>query len=422
MKAICPISGVPFRTFDSLQLNWPVNHPLFSVPYEQLVLLLEDIRIQEEHLLDTLGPDSVDQVAERNAAASIKDLTNSANQAIHERQWKNPAFRLYQTKHLVLLAFMTHAEIIEVERGYAARPRPEIIDSHFWHGCELFSWACTLTNVQAKNRLPRYKVSRDNEGMENLPEYIEIFDKIKTNIGSKYRDFSTESRLAAWEQAITILTRTRTLRKQKLGTQNNPLIAKWALTITSAPKKLWNFWYAILSSPSTKITFEGVLVDGQIEAVTAGDLRELYDWFDDNLMRPKGDVGTYHRDDSEFYFIARQSVLDIIRNHIAIIEQGTSSYRIVNAAIGREILRLSDDELLARAKGAGITLEFARPSFAEYPKKVDFIRDMARWRTTTTAKLLEISQSQDEEKKVAKEKQALEKPYSKQEKGKYEIL
>src|SRR5260221_13547467 len=195
MKAICPISGVPFRTFDSLSLNWPVNHPLFSVPYEQLVILLEDIRIQEEALLSSLGPNSQDLINERNAAAGLKDLTNTANIAIHERQWKNPAFKLYQTKHLVLLSFMIHAEILEVERGYAARPKPEIIDSHFWHGSELFSWACTLTNQQVKNRLPRYKVSKLNEGMENLAEYIEIFDKIKTNIGRKYRDFSTESRL-----------------------------------------------------------------------------------------------------------------------------------------------------------------------------------------------------------------------------------
>ena len=68
---------------------------------------------------------------------------------------------------------MHHAELIEVETGYACRPKPEIIDSHFWHAVELFSWACTLSNEQVKNRLPHYRVSRHNEGMENLPEYIE---------------------------------------------------------------------------------------------------------------------------------------------------------------------------------------------------------------------------------------------------------
>jgi len=418
MKAICPISGVPFRTFDSLSLNWPVNHPLFSVPYEQLVLVLEDIRRQEEELLLSLGPNSQDSITERNATAAIKDLTNEANIAIHEKQWKNPAFKLYQSKHLMLLAFMVHAELIEVEKGYAARPKPEIIDSHFWHGSELFSWACTLstegTGKQVRSRLPHYKVSRDNEGMENLPEYIEIFDKIKTNIGSKYRDYSTERRLATWEQAIAILTRRRELLKQKLGTQNNPLIAKWALTITSAPKKYWDFWYAILSSRSTNLVFEGVVIGEHIEAVTGGDLRELYDWLDDNLMRPKGDAGEYHRDDSEFYFIARQNALDIVRSHLAVLEQGTSSYRIINAAVGSEILNLSDDKLEQKGieKGLG-----HKPKFADFIKKVDFLRAVARWRTTTTAKLLEISEQESQP-----QKKALDTPYAKSEKGKYEIL
>ena len=407
MKAICPISGVPFRTYDSLDLLWECPHPIFQLSFEMLVQVLEDIRNQEQKLLELTNKDSASQREYVAEAAQIRDLTNAASMAIHEKNWTNPAFRLYQTKHLILLAFMKQAELLDVEKGYAARPKPEIVDSHFWHATELFSWACTLSTEALRNRLPRYRVSKDNEGMGNLPEYIEIFNKVKYSIGNRFRDASTERKLAAWEMAISILTRRRETLKEKLSTSHNPLAAKWALTITNAPKQYWDFWYAILSSPSTKITFEGVRIGDRIEAVTAGDLRELYDWLDDNLIRPKGDVGEYHRDDSEFYFIARQTVLDIVRTHILILEQGTSSFRIVNAAIGDQVLSYSDDVLEKKA----LTLKIGgpKPSFANYSKKIDFIKAIAGWRNEIKTKILEIEQ--------AKEPQM-----SKEEKAKYEIL
>jgi hypothetical protein len=406
MKAICPISGVPFRTYDSLSLQWPVEHPIFSVPFDRLVLLLDDIRIQEEELLSTWDSKSIALKKEAAEAASIKDLTNAASLALNEKQWNNPAFKLYQTKHLVLLAFMRHSDLIECEKGFCARPKPNIIDSHFWNGVELFSWAGTLTNPQFQERLPRYRISQDNEGMDNLPEYIEIFSRIKDSIGSKFRSASTERKLAAWEQAISILTRRREILREKLSTSHNPIAAKWALTITNAPKDMWDFWYAILSSPSTKITFEGVRVGDKIENVTAGDLRELYDWLDDNLIRPKGEIGEYHRDDSEFYYISRQTVLDIIRTHILILEQGTSSYKIVNSALGDQIVSLSDDLLEAKGREIGLP---PKPSFANYLKKIDFIKAMAEWRGNTKNKLLENAQKDLPQ-------------LSKEEKGKYEIL
>lgn len=407
MKAICPISGVPFRTFDSLSLQWAVNHPVFSIPYNQLVILLEDIRRQEEEILSNWNRDTAELKSQAAQAAAIKDLTNAANLAIHEHNWKNPAFRLYQTKQLIMLAFMNEAGLLEVETGYAARPKPEVIDSHFWNASELFSWACTLTdeqlkdkvNPQFRNSLPKYRVSRSNEAMENLPEYLEELDKIRNHIGNRFRSASTERKLAAWEMAISILSRRREVLKQKLSVSTNPIAAKWALTITNAPKAYWDFWYAILSSPSTKITFEGVKLGDRWEPVTAGDLRELYDWIDDNLVRPKGEAGEYHRDDTEFYFIARQTVLDIIRTHILILEQGTSSYKIVNAAVGDAIVSASDDKIEAIAMEKGLGEDYKKPFFGSFPTKIAHIKAMAAWRMKTKNRLLELAEPETAESK-----------------------
>lgn len=413
MKAICPISGVPFRTYDSLSIKWPVEHPIFSIPFLELTKLLEQIREQEEELIVSWNKDSSDRKKEAVEASKIKDLTLVASLAIHEKQWNNPAFKLYQTKHLVMLAFMQQATLLEVETGYAARPRPEIIDSHFWVAVDLFGWACTVSNPQYRERFPRYKISQDNEGMESLPEYIEMFNKIRDSIGNKYRSISTERKLAVWEEAITILNRRRDSLKQKLSTTSNPIAAKWALTITDAPKQFWDFWFAILSSPSTQITFEGVKVGDKMEMVTQGDLKELYDWLDDNLIRPKGEVGEYHRDDTEYYFMARQTVLNIVRTHILFLEQGSFNYRIVNSAVGDNVVSASDDKLEVLAISNGLP---KKPSFIAYPKKIDLIRALAGWRTETRANLLKILEPESQKKEVEKT------PYSKEEKGKYEIL
>lgn len=402
MKAICPISGVPFRTYDSLPLEIAVDHPIFSISFHELVRILDTIKNQEIALIESFGPNSLAEKSALLEAASIKDLTNSASLAIHEKNWTNPAFKLYQTKHLVMLAFMHMADLIEVEKGYAARPKPEIVDSHFWNATELFVWANTLSNPQLQRGLPRYRVSRDNEGMANLPEYLEEFNKIKESIGIKYRTYSTERKLAAWEEAIAILSRRREVLKTKLSTSTNNIAARWALTITNCPKDYWDFWYAILSSPSTKITFEGVRIGDRYEAVTAGDLRELHDWIDDNLVRPKGERGVYHRDDSEFYYIARQTVLDIIRTHILILEQGTSSYKIVNSAVGNDIIMASDDLLETKAIEAGLS---GKPKFTDHPTKVEFIKAVARWRTFTKNTLVEmtnIPKTEEQRKEEAK--------------------
>lgn len=408
MKAICPISGVPFRTYDSLPLTWAADHPIFSIPFEHLVILLEDIRKQEEEQIQSWDAKSLENKKRVSEAAAIKDLTKEANLAIHEHNWKNPAFKLYQTKHLVMLAFMKHAELILCEKGYCARPKPEIVDSHFWSAVELFSWVNTLTNPQLISGIPKYKVSSHNEAMENFPDYLEEINKIKENIGNRYRSASTERKLAAWEQAIAILTRRREVLKTSLSTSTNNLAARWALTITNCPTQYWDFWYAILSSPSTKITFEGVKIGDKWEAVTAGDLREIYDYLDDNLVRPKGEAGEYHRDDSEFYFITRQTVLDTIRRHILILEQGTSSYKIVNAAMGDQVLSASDDQL--ETKGLAIGLP-PKPKFQNHINKVTLLIAIAKWRHATKTAILEKMQVGEAPKAESKE-----------EKGKYDIL
>lgn len=412
MKAICPISGVPFRTYDSLPLTWACNHPIFSIPFEQLVLILPDIQKQEEDQLIHWDQHSIDNRQKVKEAAGLKDLTNAANLAIHEHNWKNPAFKLYQTKHLVMLAFMNHAELILVEKGYCARPKPEIIDSHFWNAVELFSWANTLTNPQLKDGIPKYKISSSNEAMDNFPIYLEEVSKIKEGIGNRYRSASTERKLAAWEQAIAILSRRREVLKTSLSNSTNNLAARWALTITNCPKQYWDFWYAILSSSSTKITFEGVKIGDKWEAVTQGDLNELNDYLDENLVRPSGNIGEYHRDDSEFYFMARQTVLDIVRTHILILAQGTSSYKIVNAAMGDEILSISDDKLEIKALQHGLS---KKPNIQDHPNKVSFIKAIAKWRHEAKTKLLELTQPKQAEGGSKVE-------LTKEEKGRFEIL
>lgn len=407
MKAICPVSGIPFRTYDSLTLQVACEHPIFSIPFDSLVLLLEDIRIQEEDQIKNISDETLALQEEVKTLATIKDLTNITVAAIHERNWRNPVFKLYQTKHLTMLALMKHAELLENENGYAARPSPNIIDAYFWHGSELFIWASTIKNP-ALRKLPKYRISRQNEDMGNLSEYLDLLDSAKDSIGKRFRTITEENKLRTMEQALSILSKRRDAYKLNLTAGNNHLAARWALTITRCPKDIYPFWYAILSSPSTKITFEGVKIDETMQIVTQGDLRELRDFLEDNLIGPRGEPKKVHLDDSEYYFMARQTVLNIVRKHIAILEQGTSSYRIVNTVIGDEVLSASDDVLEKKGLELGLN---PKPALMDYPKKIDFIRAIAAWRNETKEKLLAIKQDKSGDIKLTKE-----------ERNKYEIL
>lgn len=415
MKAICPISGIPFRTYDSLPIQWAVEHPIFSIPFDQLVIFLDTIREQEESLITNWDTESIKQRKDVIEAATIKDLTTAANLAIHEKNWKNPAFRLYQTKHLVMLALMRSAQLLELDKGYAARPKPEIIESQFWIASELFIWANTISNPALRNSIPKYKISQYNERMDNLKEYLEEVGQIKSGIGNLYRSVSTEHKLAVWEQAIAIINRRREVLKTSLSSTTNPIVAKWALTITNTPSDIWDFWYAILSSTSIKITFDGVKVNNKWESVTGGDLRELHDWLDDRLFRPKGEPGEYHRDDTEFYFMARQTALEIVRNHIRVLEQGTSSYKIINAALGDNIISANDDDLNRQAIASGME---EMPKLQTFPKRIEYLKAMAVWRTKTKNTLLEKLETQQ----VSETTSSADNKTAKAEKIKYQIL
>lgn len=397
MKVICPISGVPFRTYDSLSISIPYEHPIFSIPFESLILLLEDIREQEEQELHRLNPNTVKdrEEAESLAVTNLRTLTNESVTAIHERNWRNPTFKLYQTKHITMLAFMRSAGLLENENGYAARPNPNIIDAYFWEGVGLFSWCSSISNPQIIELLPHYRISKNNEDMGNLNEYLSLLSSIKDDIGSRYRSIFEERKIDSLQKAITILNRRRDNLKTSLLTSGNHLAAKWALMVTRAPKSIYDFWYAILASSSIKITFEGVRINDKWEAVSLSDLHELRDYLEDNLYAPRGETKKEHRDDSEYYFMARQVVLAIVNRHIAIIEQGTSSYRIVNTAMSDNILSSSDDTLEKQALELGLV---GKPNFAEFmtKPKIEFIKAMAKWRQGTKQAILEFHDKLEE--------------------------
>lgn len=409
MKAICPISGVPFRTYDSLPTVVPYHHPIFALSFDELTLLLETVRSQEETELKRTEFITDEERNDLEFAAKIKDLTNRAVEAIHEKNYKNPAFKLYQTKHLTMLAFMRMANLLEHETGYVARPSPQIIEAFYWNAIELFAWACTIRNPQLIGELPHYRVSKQNENMENFSAYLDILAEAKDSIGSRMRSRMDEQRIVSMARALAILSKRRDVYKTNITAGNNHLAAKWALMVTRPPKEIAPFWYGILSSSSVKITFEGVKIDEVWQRVTAGDLRELRDFLMDNLIAPRGEHKQTHLDDGEYYFMARKTCLDIVNRHIAIIEQGTATYQIVNAALGDQILTASDDVLERKGLAAGLE---AKPDFTKFGTKIQLLQAMAKWRLSIRQQLITIA-NQETVKIVAEVKK---------DGGKFEIL
>lgn len=392
MKAICPISGVPFRTYDSLPITIGYHHPIFSLSYHELIQLLEYVRDLEEVELVRLTEAAINQNKETyqdlETVSLAKSFSTLTIEAIHEKNYKNPTFKLYQTKQLVLLAFMRHAGLLEVERGYVARPKPKVIEAFFWQGVDLFAWVGTVSHPNILASLPHYKVSQQNQNMANFETYLDVLEEAKDGINSRYRSIQDDRKTTALAKAITLLNQRRAVYNKELTKGSNHLAAKWALLVTRPPESIVPFWYGILSSSSIKLTFEGVKIGEKWEAVTYNDLLELRDWMLDNLMEPRGEVKQTHLDDSEYYFMARKCVLDIIKRHITIIEQGTASFNIINAVYGNELQSLSDDKLELRAIEAGLP---GKPDLSALAgKKIEALKAMAKWRIFTKQELIAI--------------------------------
>lgn len=417
MKLICPISGVPFRTYDSLRMALPLEHPVFSLTFHQLIQLLDDVKEQEDEFLqNVLSIHDGSNVSEIQSQlhTTQKEFTSQALEAIAEKNWRNPIFKLYQSKSLVMLAWMKHNELLEVETGYAARPSPQLIDMYFWSSCELFMQLATIQVKSVRDSLPRYRVSKQNENLANFADYLDLLYSAKYSIGNRYRSIAEENKLRAMEMALTMLNRRREVQKKELIGGSN-IAAKWALTITNCPKDIYDFWFAILASNSSKLTFDGVKIGERWETVTIGDLRELRDWLEDNLVGPRGEEKSeYHPDDGEYYFTARLHVLNIIRKHIATIEQGTAAYQIVNAAMGSEILFASDDKLEILAIQYGLT---PKPDFSRVGSKLELLRAMATWRHATKGAILDLKVKKESEEKEKKDQEKSDKKG-----GQYEIL
>lgn len=391
MKAVCPITGIPFRTYDLLPLQVICEHPIFQIAYDHLILALEDIRKVEEEQIKTIDEKMIEQKDEVHKAISIETL---AMEAIYERNYRNPIFKLYQTKTLVLLALMKHASLLENEKGFAARPSPRVVEAYFWNGVELFVWANSIRNPQIQNKLPRYRISKQNEDMSNFSNYLDALAEIKTGIGTKYRSLHEEHQLANLEFALALLAKRRNSLKLQLTSGSNTLAAKWALVTTRCPKDIYPFWFAIIASPSINICFDGVKVGEEMQSVAIQDLRELRDYLEDNLLGPRGEPQKDHYDDSEYYFIARQTVLNIIRKHIAVFEQGTTPYQIVNQTVGGNILNASDDQLEKKALEQNLS---PKPNYSDFKSRVDFIKAVATWRHDTKNLLIELTPAKEKQ-------------------------
>jgi hypothetical protein len=400
MKVICPISGVPFRTYDSIRMRVAQAHPIFSLGFHDLVHILDEIVEEETKELEKAHQHIQLHIEGGNDLETLakQHLFSNVIESINERNYRNPAFKLYQAKHLTMLAFMKLAKLLENENGYVARPTPKIIDAYFGSACQLFMWAAGLSNEQVIARLPHYKVSRQNEDMGNLAEYLDLLDEVKNQIGSRYRALSEERKLEALEQGIRILSKRWDVNKQDAN--GNPLVATWALMITRAPKDVYDFWHAILASKSAKILFEGVTVGGKKEDVTLADLNELKDWLEDNLIGARGERKEGHREDSEPYFMAQQAALKVIRRHLTTVEGGRTMFSTVNAVMGGNVLSLNDTDLEKKALEAGLD---PMPNILGMGV-VERIKALAKWRNETKSMLVELQKVDTPQDSTSKDK------------------
>lgn len=403
MKAICPISGTPFRTYDALPYRVKYPHPIFTLSYAQLVAVLEDISKEETKLIESMNKElkasDFEHLTEENAQ---KWITSQTVEAQAERNYKNPHFRLFQAKQLTLLAFFKATNLLELEPGFHCKINPHTIEAYFWPAIESFSWICTISNQKKLERFPKYRVSRINQKFQNFSEYLSLLQSVQFNHDHMYFSRSEEERLASLQHVMFLLARRREANKIAITSGTNRLAATWAMLVTHAPDDIKEFWFEILCKPTRVITFEGVEVKGKMVRVTIQDLKELRDWLTDNLLTPRDgtDLNKIKQDDSETYFVSRHTVLSIMNKHIEMMEQGGVGYEMVNDDSLFKIQSANDKQLVEFCLQA--CLEEPMPPRLNYKSDILYMKAMALWRLKVRQELVRQHQAKVEEKPEVK--------------------
>ena len=375
MKLFCPISGVPFYTLDKLPLQYTIEHPIFSIPFEGLMYALKDTEHQENKFIQ----DAPDGIANENA--SLAFIAQLANQARNDKAYREPAFQLYTAKKLLFLAFFKECGLLEVEEGCYCKINPRVLYANYAKAIELFIWAEGFTPRIAIAKLPRFKISKQTEQMDNLNDYLTLLQESRDDT-HKLHSLTEERILDKLEQAIAILSINRNVQQQMPWEGRNRIVAKWALLQTGAPANIYDFWFAILSKQPETYHLAGINVNGERLPVSMNDLKELQGYMLENLITDTQD-GSYYYDSMTLTF-------SIIEHAIQYFYQQDAQFKIIDPNTGREQIAASVKDIEAFAKSeTGKVLPEPVPNM--FATTIQYKVALAKWRIEMRKKMTELS-------------------------------
>jgi len=425
MKILCSISGTPWTSNDMLPFKLEMPHPIFNLPFSDLVKALDYVRTEEERVLrklrDEVAKESQENPFEPSGAESIKDikqnhastvlaqlnehasslegyaeemLSNDALvlltlEAMKGKEYKHPAFQHFTTKKLVFLAWFKHSGLLSIDPGAYARPRPEVLDAYFWPAIKLFMWASNIQAEYLKERLPLYKISKHNQNLNlgNLGFYLDELDIARRDIGAKFRSKMIEDKLENYEQAIALLVSRRVGEDKDIWQGNNKLVAKWVLMSTNVPKSIAPYWYGLLSIPPEKLRYGGVPILGATKdepkytPVRLADVKELRDHLYDNLLEPSNAEGML-LETSSYYFTSAGLAMKLVNRAIDYFESERSQFEMLNESVDAPLVQTNDLALEQFANANGLS---TKPLFTAFVTKLDYYIAMAKWRIAMRA-------------------------------------
>lgn len=399
MKLLCSISGIPYRSNDALPFSIIAPHPIFSLDFQQLTSTLDYIKDQEEKTIAILAKAKPSDKEGEAALFDILDgtaLSKMASDAIKGKEFKDPAFQYYQTKKLIMLAWLKQGNLLKIENGYYARPRPEIIDLYFWQAVELATWAANLRTEIITKHVPIYAIGPNTSNMGNFGEYLETLEYARIETRQRIRSVIDEVKLERYEQTIAIIAQRRNIDGIPEWKGNNNLIANWALKITSTPASIYEFWHGILTLPAITLRYNGVRdpLTKRAQIVTLKDIEELHDWLKERLLQKEDGS-----EDGSYYYTAARLALAIVKNHEAQFRADQNPFEILNNVINSPIIDQSDAGLNEIAIQEGIE---GQPVFNDFGTKLDYYIAMSKWRMMVKRYLtdkLEKAKAEEEKKK-----------------------
>lgn len=299
--------------------------------------------------------------------------------------WQEGLIEHPNDRRLLFLAILNSTGLIEWQA--TANPSDAVVNAQMPNLYYTCKWVTAVTLPAMK--LPRFAVTKDTRSLENIGEWLKVWEQIRTDFEAGYRTMSQIEKQKEREVMLERLIKGTADTAKYAG-----LLSQWAFDAGNVPEGIRSYWRQMLCTKGL-----GIL------SLNKTDMEELVEHFEETLAE-HGSIYSF-----TFLSYIRWMQKQIVTGIGFNIKE---SRDLVDIVIRSEynIIDADDDSTLTERSNIQKLINSAptiQPIEADYPTKVAFLRANISWKMAQRSKVAEaeaIDKISQQEEKL--EKQLLE--------------